>query len=126
MHRLFPQKLLTIITMDTMEQRLIETMRSRGASGYTVLRAHGAGSSGEFSGQLDVDTNIKFHVIVPQGRMPGILDDIELLLREGHHLTVFVSDVAVLGPEKFETPMLDVAEQASPEGNVGRRIVSGE
>lgn len=107
MHRLFPQKLLTIITMDTLEERLIQIVRTRGASGYTIVRAHGAGSSGEVSGELDVDTSIKFHVIVPQGRMSGMLDDVESLLKEGHHITAFVSDVAVLSPEKFEQPMVD-------------------
>jgi nitrogen regulatory protein PII len=107
MHRLFPQKLLTIITMEALEDRLVEIVRKRGASGYTILKATGAGSSGEVSGELDVDTNIKFHVIVPQGRMSAMLDDVEQLLQQGNHLTVFVSDVAVLGPEKYETPMID-------------------
>ena len=105
MHRLFPQKLLTIITLEILEDRLVNIVRKGGASGYTIVKARGAGSSGEVSGELDVVTSIKFHVIVPQGRMSGMLDDVEELLREGHHLTVFVSDVAVLGPEKFETPM---------------------
>ncbi len=107
MHRLFPQKLLTIITMETLEERLVEIVRNNGASGYTIVKATGAGSSGEVSGELDVDTNIKFHVIVPQGRMSAMLDDVEALQRERHHLTVFVSDVAVLSPEKFETPIAE-------------------
>ena len=111
MHRLFPQKLLTMITTDTLEQRLVEIVRNRGASGYTIVKAHGAGSSGEVSGELDVDTSIKFHVIVPQGRMSGMLDDVETLINEGEHLTVFVSDVAVLGPEKFEQPLVEAAAQ---------------
>jgi len=108
MQRLFPQKLLTIITVDTLEETLSETVRRRGASGYTVVKARGAGSSGEVSGELDVDTSIKFHVIVPAGRMSGMLDDLEELLRAGHHITAFVSDVAVLGPEKFEKPMAEL------------------
>ena len=41
--------------------------------------------------------------------MSSMLDDVETLIREGNHMTVFVSDVAVLGPEKFETPMVDAA-----------------
>lgn len=109
MHRLYPQKLLTIITHDTMQDPLIEIVRNRGASGYTLLKARGAGSSGEKSGELDVDTNIKFHVIVPQGNMTPMLDDVEALMKLGNHMTVFVSDVAVLGAEKFETPMVDEA-----------------
>lgn len=109
MHRLFPQKLLTIVTHDVLEERLVEMVRRRGASGYTVDKVYGAGSSGKVSGELDVDTNIKFQVIVPQGRMSGMLDDLEEMTGEGHHFTVFVSDVAVLAPEKFEIPMDDSA-----------------
>ena len=105
MQRLFPTKLLTIITLDTLETTLVKIVRARGASGYTIVRAHGAGSSGEVSGELDINTNIMFQVIVPQGRMSEVLDDLEALLQEGHHLTVFVSDVAVLSPEKFEKPL---------------------
>jgi len=105
MHRLFPQKLLTITTLEVLEERLAQIVPSSGASGYTIVKASGAGSSGKVSGELDVDTNIKFHVIVPQGSMSPMLDGVEELLREGHHPTVFVSDVAVLNPDKFETPL---------------------
>jgi len=111
MHRLFPQKLLTIVTDDALEIRLVDIVRKRGASGYTIVKAHGAGSSGDISGELDVDTNIKFHVIVPQGRMSAMLDDVEELINAGEHLTVFVSDIAVLGPEKFEQPLVDTTAQ---------------
>ena len=105
MHRLFPEKLVTIITNDVLEDHLARTVRNRGASGYTIVRARGAGSSGEMSGMLDVDTNIKFHVIMPEDRLSGLLDDLEGLIKKGHHLTVFVSDVSVLAPEKFEAPL---------------------
>lgn len=104
MSRLFPEKLVTIITTDVLEDRLIASVRNRGASGYTIVRARGAGSSGEQSGMLDVDTNIKFHVIIPEARASELLDDLEALIRRGHHLTVFVSDVGVLAPEKFDEP----------------------
>jgi hypothetical protein len=105
MHRLFPEKLVTIITSDVLEDHLVASVRNRGASGYTILRARGAGSSGEQSGILDVDTNIKLHVILPPERMSGMLDDLERLIKKGYHLTVYVSDVSVLGPEKFEESM---------------------
>lgn len=105
MHRLFPEKLVTIITNDVLEDRLVATVRNRGASGYTILRARGAGSSGEQSGMLSVDTNIKFHVVLPEERMSGLLDDLERLINRGYHLTVFVSDVSVLAPDKFSEPL---------------------
>jgi hypothetical protein len=105
MHTLSPEKLVTIITTDVLEDRLASMVRGCGASGYTAVRARGAGSSGEQSGMLAIDTNIKFHVILPPERMPALLDDLERLMKKGHHLTVFVSDVSVLGPEKYTAPM---------------------
>lgn len=105
MHRLFPEKLVTVITSDVLEDQLVGRVRNRGASGYTIVRARGAGSSGEQSGMLDIDTNIKFHVIMPSERMSGLLDDLKQLINKGHHLTVFVSDVSVLGPEKYSESM---------------------
>ena len=102
MHRLFPEKHVTIITSDVLEDKLVGFIRARGASGYTIVRARGAGSSGEQSGDLDIDTNIKLHVILPEDRLSGLLDDLDYLLKRGHHLVTFVSDVSVMAPEKFE------------------------
>jgi hypothetical protein len=105
MHRLFPEKLVTIITSDVLEDKLVAIVRNRGASGYTIVRARGAGSSGEQTAMLDIDTNIKFHVILPPERMTGLLDDLERLIKKGYHLTVYVSEVSVLGPEKYNAAM---------------------
>jgi hypothetical protein len=105
MHRLFPEKLVTVITTHVLENRLVAVVRKRGASGYTLLRARGAGSEGQQSGLLDVDTNLLLKVILPPERLPGLLDDLGALMDKGHHLTVFVSDVSVMGHEKFERPM---------------------
>ena len=102
MNRLFPEKLVNIISSDHLEEMLVRLVRRRGASGYTIVRARGAGSSGEQSGMLSVDTNIKMHVILSEEKVSGLLDDLDSMIRRGHHLTVYVSDVSVLYPEKFE------------------------
>jgi len=102
MHRLFPEKHVTIITSDVLEDKIVKYIQAAGASGYTIVRARGAGSSGEQSGLLDVDTNIKIHIILPPSRISGLLDDMEKLLQKGHHFVLFVSDVDVMSPEKFE------------------------
>ena len=88
MHRLHNKKLVTIVTIDALERRLIECVKNNSASGYTILRARGAGSSGEISGLLDIDTNIKFHVIMSEDKLSGLLTDVENLLRHGYHLTL--------------------------------------
>jgi hypothetical protein len=105
MHRLVPEKLVTVIASDVLEDRLVAAVRNRGASGYTLVRARGAGSDGLQSGNLDADTNLMLKLILPPELVSGLLDDFEALIRKGYHLTVFVSDVSVLGHEKFERPL---------------------
>ena len=105
MRALYPEKLVTIITTDVLEPWLAKIVRRRGASGYTVVRARGAGSSGEQSSMLDGDTNIKFQVVLPERRLEGLLEDLECMMKKGHHLTVLVSDVSVLHPEKYDRPL---------------------
>lgn len=105
MHRLVPEKLVTVIAPDVLEDRLVTIMKKRGVSGYTLQRARGAGSAGVQSGMLDVDTNLQLKVILPPDRLPRLLDDLDALLVKGHHLIVFVSDVSVLRPEKFDRPL---------------------
>ncbi|MCO6413900.1 MAG: transcriptional regulator [Thiogranum sp.] len=96
MHELVPEKLVTIIANDVFEDKLVAIVRRQKASGYTIVRARGAGSSGEQSGMLDIDTNIKFHVIIPVQGLSGLLDELRGLKRRGYNMTVFVSDVSVL------------------------------
>ncbi|WP_299436423.1 hypothetical protein [uncultured Rhodospira sp.] len=100
---LYPEKLISIITTSALEERLVRIFRERGTSGYTIVPARGAGSRGEQSG-LDFDANILVKVILPADRLDPVLDDLKRLLGRGHHLTVFVSDVAVITPEKFTRP----------------------
>jgi PII-like signaling protein len=105
MQRLVPEKLVTVISSDVLEERLVKVMRQCGVSGYTLLRARGAGSDGLQSGNLDVDTNVVLKVIVPPERVSSMIDRLEALIQKGYHLTVFVSDVDVLGGEKYATPL---------------------
>jgi hypothetical protein len=88
-----------------LENRLVAIMKKRGVSGYTLIRARGAGAAGLQTGMLDVDTNLQLKVILPPARLSPLLDDLSALLAQGHHLIVFVSDVSVLRAEKFEQPM---------------------
>ncbi len=103
MHRLFPEKHVTIITSDVLEQKIVSYIRAAGASGYTIVRARGAGTTGEQSGLLDVDTNIKIHIILPPEKLTGLLDNMEKLRKKGYHFVLFISDVAVMSREKFES-----------------------
>jgi nitrogen regulatory protein PII len=102
MKTLFPEKLLNVITTRGLQDRLSELVERHGLSGWTVLEAAGAGAQGLQTGTFDADTNILFMVILPTAKLEPVLEDVEDLIRRGHHLTLFVSDVSVLRPDKFE------------------------
>lgn len=105
MKRMVPEKLLTIIADGALESKLTKLAAKSGVSGYTVMEARGAGSSGEQSGNLDIDTNILIKIIVPESRISGLLDELERLLKKSYKFKVFVSDVYVLMPQEYEVPM---------------------
>jgi len=99
---LYPQKLLNIITTDALEEKLVSSFKKYGASGYTILRARGEGSSGLQSDMTGFDANIMVKVIIPQERLEIMLDSLERKINKGYHLTVFISDVEVMTPAKFD------------------------
>ncbi len=106
---LYPQKMITVITTSMLEEKLVRVFRKRGTSGYTVVRARGAGSRGVQSG-LDFDANIQVEVVLPPDRLEPLLEDLKRLMDKGHHLTVMVSDVQVISPEKFTRSFDDAGD----------------
>ncbi|MCF6336624.1 MAG: transcriptional regulator [Gammaproteobacteria bacterium] len=98
---LYPEKLLSIITISSMEDRLVSMFKKYGVSGFTILRARGEGSSGYEADISGFDSNILVKVIVSEERMEPILESIERKLKKGYHLTVYISDVQVIAPDKF-------------------------
>ncbi len=102
MKRLRPEQLLTIIASSVLESTLVEMVRKHGASGYTIVQASGAGSTGVQSGMLDIDTNILMHIVLPEARIPPLLDRLEQMMQKGHHLKVFVSGIGVLARQGEE------------------------
>ncbi|MCF6255671.1 MAG: transcriptional regulator [Gammaproteobacteria bacterium] len=98
---LYPEKLLSIITISSMEDRLVSMFKKYGVSGFTILRARGEGSSGYEADISGFDSNILVTVIVSEKRMEPILESIERKLKKGYHLTTYISDVQVISPDKF-------------------------
>ncbi len=102
MIKLYPEKLLSIITNDSMQERLECMFKKYDISGFTILQATGEGSSGMESAMSGFDGNILVKVIVTESQLQILLESVERKLQKGYHLTVFVSDVEVITPEKFK------------------------
>ncbi len=101
MANLYPHKLVNIITMDVLQDKLREMFRRHGVSGYTIIRVRGEGDSGECAGTLDFEASIMVKVILPEEKLQRLLDGLQRQIAKGYHLTIFVSDIEVLSPEKF-------------------------
>jgi len=106
MVKLYSEKLLNIITIDSMEESLLCSFRTYGVSGYTIIRARGAGSSGVQADISGFDSNILVKVIIPEDKLEAVLESLERKLKKGYHLTVFISDIEVMRPAKFNKPLL--------------------
>lgn len=96
-----PMKLINIVANATLEERLVGIAERHATSGYTVLEARGAGSAGLQTGALEGESNILFMLVVPESKLDAVLEDIERLMKRGHHLAVFVSDTQVIRREKY-------------------------
>lgn len=94
-------KLINIVANATLEERLADIAETHQASGYTVLEARGAGSAGLQTGALEGGSNILFMLIVPESKLEEVMQDVEKLMRRGHHLAAFITDTQVLRREKF-------------------------
>lgn len=101
MVQLYPEKLMNIIANESLEGKLVNMFKKYGVKGYTILRARGEGASGAYS-DSGFESNIEIKVIIPESKLDTILQSVECKLRKGYHLTVYISDVQVISPEKFE------------------------
>lgn len=98
MATLYPYKLVNVITSGVLQDKLIEIFRRHGVSGYTIIQVTGEGAS---SSALDFEATVMVKVIAPVEKLQRLLDALQRLIDKGYHLTIFVSDVDVITPEKF-------------------------
>lgn len=96
MRSLEPRKLLTVIAPREFQRFVLESLASSGISGYTVLQATGAGSTGIRSGMLAADANVLVEVILPEERLAAVLQSLDELIDAGYRVKAFVSDIALL------------------------------
>ena len=101
MTQLHAMKLVNIVANIMLEDQMVAIAEAHAASGYTVLKARGAGSAGLQTGALDGGSNILFMLIVPEDKLDAVMLAVEKLMKRGHHLTAFITDTQVMRREKF-------------------------
>lgn len=96
------RKLLTIVCEASLESSLIADLRQRGVRGYTITEARGHGAHGTRDGLWQAGSNIRIEVLCDE----QTATDLAVHLRDHYYgsygMVVFVADVQVLRPEKFQ------------------------
>jgi nitrogen regulatory protein PII len=95
------RKLLTIITESALESKLCRDIEKLGAHGYTITNARGKGSRGKRNADWGSSANIRIEVVCEETTATAISDHLRKEYYQDYAMIVFLSDVAVLRPEKF-------------------------
>ncbi len=95
------RKLLTIITEAALENVLIKDLEHLGVLGYTITDARGKGSRGTRNAAWGESSNIRIEVVCDATTAESIAAHLQARYYEHYALILFISDVAVLRPEKF-------------------------
>lgn len=99
--KLSQRKLVTIITEAAMENELVLRLEALGVSGYTVTDARGKGHHGERRSSWGLEANIRVEVVCDEKTSSAIAEQMSSRFYKDYAMIVFVSDVAVLRPERF-------------------------
>lgn len=95
------RKLLTIITESALERILVEEIERLGANGFTITDARGKGRRGPRNAAWDESSNIRIEVVCDDTIAKAIADHLQAHYYRNYGMILFMSDVAVLRPEKF-------------------------
>lgn len=93
-------KLVTIITLDVLENELIEFIKQAGAKGYTISEARGEGLSSLRNSELE-GKNIRIETLVSQETANKILEHLVKNYFDKYRTICFLQDVKILRREKF-------------------------
>jgi len=97
----YPRKLLTIVTEAVLEDQICKELKELGATGYTVTDARGSGSRGKRDAGWSSVGNVRIEVVCEEAVAERISIMLQRRYYEDYAMIIFVSDVAVLRPDKF-------------------------
>ncbi|MDX1961473.1 MAG: hypothetical protein SFU98_23090 [Leptospiraceae bacterium] len=93
-------KLVTIIGLDSLEQKLIQEIKKIGIRGYTISEAHGEGLHSQKNSDWE-GKNIRIETLVSDEKATKLLKVLSDKYFEVYGIVAFVSNVEVLRPEKY-------------------------
>ena len=96
------RKLLTVVVESALEKRLVADLTELGASGYTVQDARGLGDHGLRGADYEFDRNIRVEVLCDEEAARRIAERIYERYSDSYAMVMWVANVEVLRPEKFD------------------------
>lgn len=101
MNHLKPVKMITIIALDSLADRLIAELKNCGISGYTLSEVSGEGlHSKHFSGWEG--KNIRIETLTNPIKAEKLMETLRTKYFEKYGIVAFVQTVEVLRPEKYD------------------------
>jgi hypothetical protein len=99
--QLSPRKLLSVVCEASLEPALAADLMALGVHGYTIYDARGSGAHGRRDAKWPPSANIKIEVLCAEPTAMLILEHLQARYYANFGMVTFLSDVAVMRPEKF-------------------------
>ena len=99
--KLYPVKLLTITCEILAQKNIIEILNKHEITGYTTYEVDGNGARGIRGQGLKNEKNVKVEIIMREGKLQTVVEEISRTLFANFAIVLYVSDVEVVRTEKF-------------------------
>jgi len=96
------RKLVTIVTEAVLERDLAQALDELGVPGYTITDARGKGDRGDRAADWEHRANIRVEVVCDAALAETIASRLQSRYYKNYAMVLYVSDVTVLRPQKFE------------------------
>ena len=100
--KFFNVKLLTITCEILAQKNVIELLHKHKVSGYTKYEVDGDGSKGLRGQGFQNEKNVKIEIVLSENKLQDIVEELTRTMFSDYAIIVYVSDVGVIRPDKFE------------------------
>jgi len=101
MIQLMPIKMITIVALDSLQNRLIADLKNCGIKGYTIAEVDGEGLHGQHFTDWE-GRNIRIETIVSEEKVLPVMEMLSQNYFEKYGVIAFVTTVEVLRKERFD------------------------
>jgi len=101
MTQLVPIKMITIVALDSLQNRLVADLKNCGIKGYTIAEVDGEGLHAQHFTDWE-GRNIRIETLVSEERVFRIMEMLNQNYFEKYGVIAFVTTVEVLRKERFD------------------------